>query len=122
MHTIIIFLKWYLLAELSILWRWAAEDEQLQISYGIWENGTFLFISIDLGCRVARYPVEEEGGEAPLEEDGAPGHQVRDRLSLLLPSMPSKRAPQLPYLLSCHCTMAQAMKLRKLRFAKSVQK
>ena len=70
------------------------------------ESGTSLIglslVPIDLGCRVARYPVEEEGGETPLEQDGAPGHQVRDRLSLLLPSVPSKSAPQLPYLLCCH--------------------
>ena len=46
------------------------------------------FITIDLRCRVAGNPVQEESSEAPLEKDGAPGHQVGDCFALLLSSMP----------------------------------
>ena len=48
------------------------------------------FIPVDLSGREARYPVQEEGSEAPLKEDRAPGHQVGDGFPLLLSSMPSK--------------------------------
>ena len=61
-----------------------------------------LFVPIDLSSREARYPVQEEGSEAPLKEDGAPGHQVGDGLPLLLSSVPSKGAAKLPDLLCCH--------------------
>ena len=50
---------------------------------------------------MARDPVQEEGSEAPLEKDGAPGHQVGDCFSLLLPSVPGKGTPKLPDLLCC---------------------
>ena len=61
-----------------------------------------LFVPIDLSSREARYPVQEEGSEAPLKEDGAPGHQVGDGLPLLLSSVPSKGTAKLPDLLCCH--------------------
>ena len=51
---------------------------------------------------MARYPVQEEGSEAPLKEDGAPGHQMGDGLPLLLPSVPGKSTAKFPDLLCCH--------------------
>ena len=33
---------------------------------------------------MARYPVQEEGGQTSLEQDRAPRDEVRDGLSLLL--------------------------------------
>ena len=33
---------------------------------------------------MARYPVQEEGSEAPLKEDGAPGHQMGDGLPQII--------------------------------------
>ena len=51
------------------------------------------FVAIDLRGRVARDPVQDKGGEAPLEEEGAPGQQVGDCLPLLLSSMPGISTP-----------------------------
>ena len=74
-------------------------QQQLQMCHNSWEVGTYLkilsFIAIDMRSRVARYPVQDKGGEAPLEEDGAPGHQVGDCLALLLPGVPGKSTTQL---------------------------
>ena len=60
------------------------------------------FLSIGLRGRVARYPIQEEGSEAPLKEDGAPGHQMGDGLPLLLPSVPGKSTAKFPDLFCCH--------------------
>ena len=46
------------------------------------------WIAADLRGRVARYPVQEEGGQTSLEQDRAPRDEVRDGLSLLLPGVP----------------------------------
>ena len=61
-----------------------------------------LFVSVDLRGRVARNPVQDEGGKAPLQEDGAPGHQMGDGLPLLLPSVSGKGTAKFPDLLCCH--------------------
>ena len=59
-------------------------------------------VAIDVGSRVARYLVQDKGSEAPLEEDGAPGHKVGDCLGLLLSGLPGKSASQLTDLLHCY--------------------
>ena len=67
----------------------AAFGEQLQIITDIGKMVHLSFVPVDLSSREARYPIQKEGSEAPLEEDGAPGHQVGDGLPLLLSSLPS---------------------------------
>ena len=51
---------------------------------------------------MSRNPVQEEGSKAPLEEDGAPGDEVGDGLSLFLASVPRESTPQLLDLLHCN--------------------
>ena len=81
----------------------AVVQGQIQIFFTSVGNRVHLsFVPIDLRTRVARYTVQDKGSEAPLEEDGAPGHQVGDCLALLLSGMPGKSTPQLADLLHCY--------------------
>ena len=43
------------------------------------------FVSVDLRTRVARYPVQDKGGEAPLEEDGAQACIICGMLGCCIP-------------------------------------
>ena len=57
-------------------------------------------------CGKAWNPIEQEGGEALLQQYRCSGQQVTDCLSLLLTSVPGQRRPQLSQLLPPHLVPA----------------